>query len=405
MELLMYLLLLIKDGEAAAAYLGTLPLLILILLTGTVLAIRRNGSLEIWIAANAILSISSAAASLNRESSGIPLNILVLAAFAAGLIFFVLSRRFSKLMNRKYAWIVPALISAGTLAAMVFLGSDPQNSGTITGIAVLGHSIMFTELVKIFAALFYASLFSRSEDQFTDPVKVIISTLYFAACAGLLTVMRELGTILVLLILHIACMYLFMEDTKLKTVYLLLIAAGIGIGILFLIWVYPRLNIEIGLLNKLYDRIIGCFALEQLDLYNEGFSAMQSARSIILGGLFGTSELSVLLPQASNDFIYAYVLNNLGSVFGLLIFGMYVLIAICGLKNALQMNGSQKILYCSFVILFTMQSLYSIAMNCNFLPVCGITCCLLSRGGMSMLVSMIMIVYMVLSKPEKEVLQ
>ncbi len=428
MELVMYLLLHLRNTEAAAEYLSILPVLIITLIAGNVLVSMEKGSSEIWIAANCILTLGAAVSCLCKSEDGAPFWKLLIFADIAALLFFSffsadslirrlstrwLSNRVKDSVRKKvtvwtrrisdYAWILWGIAALFLLYCMLRYGDKRENTETITSIEILGEDVQLTEFVKILAALFYASLLSGSSKRLSVGARLFWSFVFLAGCFCILYKMQELGTALILLVLHVLCIFVFVKTSALKT---RLFAAAFILAVflvLFLLFVYPHLGLESDLIQKVYARFAVWIITDKTDPSKEGFSINQSIQSILLGGLFGNASLSVQLPEAGNDFVYAYIINHLGLVFGILVFGLYMLIAISGLKRVLQLHGFRKVLCFAFSVLFSFQSIYCMAMNCGFLPVCGIPCSLLSRGGMCLGVSMIMIVYIVLVKSDKEV--
>jgi rod shape determining protein RodA len=95
------------------------------------------------------------------------------------------------------------------------------------------------------------------------------------------------------------------------------------------------------------------------------------------------------LPYRYNDFIFAIIAHQWGFGGCLVLLGLYVIIAGCGLEIA--SNNTDpfgKLLAVGIVAMFTVEVLVNVSMTVGLMPITGLTLPLVSYGGSSLVVSM-----------------
>lgn len=126
--------------------------------------------------------------------------------------------------------------------------------------------------------------------------------------------------------------------------------------------------------------------------FEENYQVKIAKTAIILGGKFGRgpgkSVLKAFLPQSSSDFIYAIIVEEYGSIGGLIVIFIYVLI----LFRILIILTKIEKYFASLLILsvglpIIIQALINIGVAVHLLPVTGQTLPLISAGGTSIWIS------------------
>jgi cell division protein FtsW len=132
------------------------------------------------------------------------------------------------------------------------------------------------------------------------------------------------------------------------------------------------------------------------DAHNDGFHTVQGLLALGLGGLTGeglgpsAAAGGLALPNASNDFIFAVIGQEFGLLGGLLVIGLFVVLAFQGVRVALHAPDTfGGLLAVGITAWLTLQALINMAVVVNLLPVTGITLPFVSDGGSSLMVSFV----------------
>lgn len=133
------------------------------------------------------------------------------------------------------------------------------------------------------------------------------------------------------------------------------------------------------------------FFMKKNDL-EENYQVKIAKTAIILGGKFGRgpgkSVLKAFLPQSSSDFIYAIIVEEYGSIGGLIVIFIYILI----LFRILIILTKIEKYFASLLVLsvglpIIIQALINMGVAVHLLPVTGQTLPLISAGGTSIWIS------------------
>jgi cell division protein FtsW len=132
------------------------------------------------------------------------------------------------------------------------------------------------------------------------------------------------------------------------------------------------------------------------DARGDGFHTVQGLLALGLGGLVGEglgpsrSAGGLALPNASNDFIFAVIGQEFGLLGGLIVIGLFVVIAYRGASVALRAPDTfGGLLAIGITAWLSLQAFVNMAVVVNLLPVTGITLPFVSDGGSSLTVSFV----------------
>lgn len=126
--------------------------------------------------------------------------------------------------------------------------------------------------------------------------------------------------------------------------------------------------------------------------FEENYQVKIAKTAIILGGKFGRgpgkSVLKAFLPQSSSDFIYAIIVEEYGSIGGIIVIFIYILI----LFRILIILTKIEKYFASLLVLsvglpIIIQALINMGVAVHLLPVTGQTLPLISAGGTSIWIS------------------
>jgi cell division protein FtsW len=130
------------------------------------------------------------------------------------------------------------------------------------------------------------------------------------------------------------------------------------------------------------------------DPLGKGFHTIQGLLALALGGLFGAglgeSRLAggLFLPNASNDYIFAIIGEEFGLFGGVVIVGLFVVLAYAGIRTALRAPDTFGALLATGITAWlTIQAFINIGVVVGLLPVTGITLPFISLGGSSLIIS------------------
>ena len=133
------------------------------------------------------------------------------------------------------------------------------------------------------------------------------------------------------------------------------------------------------------------------DYYGSGYQIIHSMYAFAQGGIFGTglgnsAEKYLYLPEASTDFIYAVIGEELGLVGALLVLGLFVALLLAGLRMAQMAPDRFGAVLCgSFSIIIVFQAFLNIGCVIGVLPITGKPLPFVSAGGSSLIASLIMV--------------
>ena len=131
------------------------------------------------------------------------------------------------------------------------------------------------------------------------------------------------------------------------------------------------------------------------DSLGAGYQSQQALYSLADGGLLGVglgqgAAQWSYLPNASNDFIFAILGEELGLVGAVAVLGLFALLAWVGLRIAARtVDPWNRVVVATLTVWLVAQAVINIGYVLGLLPVTGITLPLISAGGSSVIVSMV----------------
>ena len=132
---------------------------------------------------------------------------------------------------------------------------------------------------------------------------------------------------------------------------------------------------------------INSFIMDTPSLYH----IQQSVFSIYVGGLFGQGlgQNPVFIPLSYSDSSFSVLIQQLGSIWGMIILSCYLAILFIGLKYSNKCNDLfGKILSANIVFFISFQVLIHCSSLVNLIPFVGVPLPFISIGGSNFIVSM-----------------
>lgn len=295
---------------------------------------------------------------------------IVLASLILSLIipYFVSRLRFI----RKFTWVCGA---AGIFALAAVMALGNVTNGSRLSYRLFGFTFQPSEFVKIIFVFFIAGMLAES----ADIIQVIAVTLAAGAHVVILVLSKDLGSALIFFVVYVVMLYV---GTK-KPIYLI---AGLASGCMASYigyQLFPHVRTRVTAWRDPWSVIEG-----------QGYQITQSLFSIGTGGWFGMGLYEgspQKIPVVEADFIFSAISEEMGCLFGL------CLILICISNFLMFMNIAMKfrdmyyrLIAAGLASIYGFQMFLTIGGVTKFIPLTGVTLPLVSYGGTSVLVTLIM---------------
>ena len=280
--------------------------------------------------------------------------------------------------NYRLGWV-------GALALVVVVlipGVGHEVNGATRWIRLPGFNLQAVEVAKFGLMIYLAGYLTRYHDELERaPARIFIPlAMVFAICA-LVVAEPDLGSAAVVLAATLSV--LFMAGAKLRFV-LLMVVGGIALFAL-MVWLEP-----------FRMRRMAAFTDPWAVPFDTGYQLVQALIAFGRGEVFGLGlgegiqKLSYL-PEAHNDFIFAVIAEELGSIGAIaciVLYSFFVFVILAVAKHRL-MLGDRFAGYCCYFVgfIFAYQFLVNVGVNVGVLPTKGLTLPFISYGGNSLMVS------------------
>ncbi len=263
----------------------------------------------------------------------------------------------------------------GILILLILLICGSVANGSKINFRIAGISFMPSEVVKLIFVFFVASVLSTRNDFKT----IIICSVAAAAHVIILVLLKDLGSALIYFVVYL-CILLVATEQPLYFI------GGLSLGAVASVLAY-------NLFPHIQQRV-AAFLDPWSEIDSTGYQITQSLFAISGGGWFGLGLYGgnpSSIPYVEEDFIFAAISEELGILFscGLLLICLSTFIMI--LLEAYKIRNSFGKLMCvGFAVTYIFQVFLTVGGNSKFIPLTGVTLPLVSYGGTSVLVTIIM---------------
>ena len=272
-------------------------------------------------------------------------------------------------------FIYPALSVATLLLVLVFFFRDSHN--THRWIRFGGFfTFQPSEIAKPILILFLAWFLHTRLDEMKDWRNTLLRAAFMPVVFILLVVKQpDLGTALVLA--GVTAMMLILAGMEWKYLFAAVAAALPGLAVL-LFWVSWR-----------RQRML-VFLHPDSDPQGAGFHINQSLIAVGTGGLTGRGFMEGMqklfyLPEASTDFIFANIAEDLGFLGAMAIVGLFVVFGYRGLRVAFRSQDPfARLTAFGITAAILLQAFFNISVVLSLVPTKGIPLPLISSGGTSL---------------------
>ena len=297
--------------------------------------------------------------------------------YVIGLIILLVISKININLILKYSFYY-YLFSIILLVLVLFFGKNINGS---TAWFDLGFfSFQPSELTKLTLTLYLTDVVCKNKPNFILILKVLIITLIPS-----ILVFLEPDTGAIIFYCLIALVVLIVAPIK-RYWFLILAFVILCLIIAFiLLYIYKR-DLLIDLIGTSFF-----YRVERLITFKTESSYQLENALVVMGSatLFGSglNKVSLYIPEAPTDFIFAFNIGNFGIISGLIVLICYFLIDIFLLnKYFVIKNKKIKLVLISFISIFFFQQFINIGMNLGLLPIIGIPLPFLSYGGSTIII-------------------
>ncbi len=301
--------------------------------------------------------------------------------FLLGIIAYYI---FSQLDYSLFSHIHRYIFGIGVfLLALTYLFAETR-FGSARWLHLGPFNFQPSEFVKFSLILTFSAIIQKNQSAINNPKSLGEILIYAIIPIALIILQPDLGTAIVILALFFGLLYFGGISTwYIVTTFLLF-------GILSTpVW---------HLLHDYQKQRILVFVNPQSDVLGSGYNVIQSMIAVGSGGIFGkgfgrgTQSNLQFLPAYWTDFIFASFAEEWGFIGVFLLISIYVIMLLVILNIAIKTKDYfGKLLVLGVFLIFIVQFTVNIGMNLGIMPVTGVTLPLVSYGGSSILLSMVLL--------------
>jgi cell division protein FtsW len=302
---------------------------------------------------------------------------------AIGVPLMLIASRMPTVVWRRWAW--PAVMITVFLQLLVFVpGLTYSYQGNTNWIHFGSLTAQPSELVKLALILWVSWVLAAKKNLLDDWKHVALPIVPVVVVAiGLVLVGHDLGTAIILGAIVLGC--LFFAGVRLR-----IIAVALA-GVAGMALVLSQANGS--RTSRISTFVSGCKG--ENDHLGTCWQTVHGIWGIASGGIFGSGlgESKVKwgwLPEASNDFLFAIIGEELGLIGAVLVLALFVTLSIAFVRVIrTSTDPFAKVVTSGIMIWLIGQAFVNIAVVLGLLPVLGVPLPLISAGGSSLIASLV----------------
>lgn len=332
----------------------------------------------------------------------LPFLLKFMVAIVTAVAVAAVYQHFADLLARDFMILILMEIQIAVSAVMLAFGQVVGDSEQSAAISLL-HGVTPFEIVKILYVLVAAGLLCKPEKRTIAVGRLMVDrqvllVIHTAVLAVLFILCSELGTLLIVLFSGLLLLWVYGENRKLSTALLLLSVSG------FLVFwfvcdkvLYSMLLQEAITLPDVVKKVVlrfGTALHPEKAMADAGYQGTLGLEALSLGGLFGISSerYRLKLPEASNDYAFANVVQTCGMLMGMLMLLSFIALLRRGIKIADQCEDSYfQGLAAEITFMISVETVVHIGYNIGFLPITGIPLFFVSQGFTAVITGMALI--------------
>jgi rod shape determining protein RodA len=305
-----------------------------------------------------------------------------LIAFGIGFAMMLVAANSNYLLLRSYGRV---LYIAGVVMMIGVLLFGTELNGTTGWFIFFGLSFQPVEYMKLALAVQLARYFGEHARRRFGWREIIGSGLLTAIPTGLTMLQPDLGSAVLLVGMWLIVMFF----AGLRTQHIItLLISGLIVGVFawgFFLQDYQRERLRV-FLNPALDPLESGYNITQAKI------AIGSGEIFGRGLGFGSQSQLKFLPESQTDFIFAVIAEELGFLGVLMVLSAFVLLLWRMISIAFHArdNFTSFLSIAIFAIIFV-QMTVNVGVNLAMLPTTGVALPLVSYGGTSLLMTLVMI--------------
>ena len=328
-----------------------------------------------------LVMVFSASAVVAQERYHSPYTFVVSQALWAlvGVVAMLVLMQVDASVYKSSRFIYAALAMTTLLLVAVFFFPNSHNTHRWIRFGGL-HTFQPSELAKPVVVLFLAWFLHTRLDDMRDWKNTMLKAAVIPVAFILLIVKEpDLGTALV--VFGVTALMLVLAGMEWKYLFM-----GIGAAL-------PPLAALLLLVSWRLKRML-VFINPDADPQGAGFHINQSLIAVGTGGLSGRGYMEGMqklfyLPEASTDFIFANIAEELGFIGSIFIVGLFVAFGWRGLRAAFRSpDPFARLVAFGLTTTILLQAFFNISVVLSLVPTKGIPLPLISSGGTSVFVTL-----------------
>ena len=350
---------------------------------------KLKGDKVIWlavffIAAVSLLAIYSSTSSLAWRLRGGDTEAFAIRHLMLLGVGFVIIYVVHLLDYRVFARIVNVMLLITVLLLIYTIANGSETHREARWITLFGQSFQPSDLAKLTLMILLAKILTQRQDVIKDFAEGFLPALFWVVILCGLIAPADLST--ALLMFFASVMVMFVAGVDLKYIGLLMLAAIMGLSILFSTakragtWEARIYDYKERIFNPEYD---GSPQIVQAHI--------AVSKGSLLGAGPGKSVQRNFLPEAYSDFVYAIIIEEYGLVGGTVVLLLYLLLLFRAVSIVTVSKTFGALLAAGLSFLLVLQALINMGVAVGLLPVTGLTLPLVSMGGTSIIFSAITI--------------
>ena len=325
-----------------------------------------------------VMSSSSVIAAVDMEDPYYFVKKQIIFAGLGVVAAWILSRLSEKLIS-KSAW--PVFLIAVLLLTMTIspLGVSVSGNQNWLSFGPAWTQFQPSEFAKVAIIVWGANDLARRGKYLRDLRQWLVFVFGAMSLTALVVFQKDQGTAMVFLAIMI--LILIAAGAPLRLLFSLIVTVGVGVVALIVYQPYRM------------ARFWAFFNPEE-DPMGLNLQSRRGVYALASGGWFGQGLGSSrqkwgLLAESHTDFVFAIIGEELGLVGTITVIGLFVVLALVGIRIATRsVSTFSRLIAVGVIAWLTVQAFVNIAVAIRLVPVMGITLPMISYGGSSLLANL-----------------